>query len=76
MNCTRCGQEIQGDPVMVIYGDPALQGKLQTPFALDQDCYESNKRVKVAEWRNKEPDEDGNVEVELVEFTITRYKKA
>lgn len=67
MVCTRCGKEIKGKPVMVVYGDPSFENKTQVPFAVDRKCFTDNEKITVAEWRTKRG------ESELVEFEITRY---
>lgn len=60
MNCTRCGNEIEGTPAWAKYADKAFQSRVdwnQPAFPLHEKCFEVAEYIDVAEW---ETDKDGN----------------
>lgn len=74
MTCTSCGQEIEDDPVMVVYGDEEFAHKRVHPgsavaFPLHRECFDRDRVLTVQRWTGGEDDR-------LEEFETVRYVEA
>lgn len=71
MVCTRCGNEIDGEPVWAKYADKAFAGKHLESFPLHKACFEAAEYIPIMEWEN-----DENGEAQLVDKgTARRYRQ-
>jgi hypothetical protein len=71
MRCVACGKNAR-KVKWAVYADPAFARKHQDPFPLHNRCFDKAQTITVAEWREREGDQQ---EQELVEFEQTRYEE-